>query len=328
MKPASLQDSEPLLRVEGLTKVFHTSAGTVQALSEVSFDVPRGSMLGLVGESGSGKTTLGRCVLRLVEPTAGKIVFDGTDITKLDARGLKAMRKRMQIIFQDPYSSFNPRMRVRQIIGEALIAHGIGRNRRERNDIAAGLLQEVGLSPDHLSRFPHEFSGGQRQRIGLARALAVEPEFLVADESVSALDVSVQAQILNLLQDLRDRRGLTILFIAHDLSVVEYLCDETVVLYLGRIAELGDSAAIYGAPAHPYTRALLSSIPAIDPARRGTREVLAGDIPSPLSPPSGCVFRTRCPNVIARCGDVVPALETVRTANHKAACIRVADLNV
>ncbi|SEK14054.1 ABC transporter ATP-binding protein [Paraburkholderia diazotrophica] len=328
MSSIHIGSAETLLRVEGLTKVFHTSAGDVRALSDVSFDVRRGSLMGLVGESGSGKTTLGRCLLRLIEPTAGKVVFDGVDITRLDARSLKAMRKRMQIIFQDPFSSFNPRMRIRQIIGEALIAHGIGRSPRERDDIAAGLLEEVGLSADHLSRYPHEFSGGQRQRIGIARALAVEPEFLIADESVSALDVSVQAQILNLLQDLRDRRGLTILFIAHDLSVVEYLCDEMVVLYLGRVAETGPSETVYGTPAHPYTRALLSAIPTIDPAHRCGRQILAGDIPSPLSPPSGCVFRTRCPYAIERCGEVVPPLAPVETAGHQAACIRMEELVV
>lgn len=325
MTEARQRPDEPLLRVEGLTKVFSTSAGDVQALGDVSFDVRRGSLTGLVGESGSGKTTLGRCLLRLVEPTAGKVIFDGTDITGLGTRALKAMRKRMQIIFQDPYSSFNPRMRIRQIIGEALTAHGIGRGRRDRDDIAAGLLEEVGLSGDHLSRYPHEFSGGQRQRIGIARALAVEPEFIIADESVSALDVSVQAQILNLLQDLRDRRGLTILFIAHDLSVVEYLCDEMVVLYLGRIAEAGPSEAVYRTPAHPYTRALLSAIPTIDPAGRGGRQILAGDIPSPLSPPSGCVFRTRCPHTVERCAETVPPLATV-TDRHQAACIRIGDI--
>ncbi|MEM5435866.1 ABC transporter ATP-binding protein [Paraburkholderia diazotrophica] len=325
MSSTRLESCEALLRVEGLTKLFHTSAGDVHALTDVSFDVRRGSLMGLVGESGSGKSTLGRCLLRLIEPTAGKVVFDGTDVTRLDERKLKALRKRMQIIFQDPFSSFNPRMRVRQIIGEALIAHGIGRNRRERDELAAGLLEEVGLSADHLSRYPHEFSGGQRQRIGLARALAVEPEFLIADESVSALDVSVQAQILNLLQDLRDRRGLTILFIAHDLSVVEYLCDEMVVLYLGRVAEAGPSETVYRTPSHPYTRALLSAIPTIDPGQRCSRQILAGDIPSPLSPPSGCVFRTRCPYVIERCGEIVPPLTSLSTG-HQAACIRLDDI--
>ncbi|TPW30659.1 ABC transporter ATP-binding protein [Pararhizobium mangrovi] len=315
----------PLVSIEGLGKTFPTSAGDVQALSDVTFNIERGSLIGLVGESGSGKTTLGRCLLRLVEPTAGRVVFDGTDITALDQRGLKAMRKRMQIIFQDPFSSLNPRMRIRQIVGEALVAHGIGRNRRERDDIVAGLLEEVGLSADHMGRFPHEFSGGQRQRIGIARALAVEPEFIIADESVSALDVSVQAQILNLLQDLRDRRGLTILFIAHDLSVVEYLCDEMVVLYLGRVAETGPSDDVYRLPGHPYTRALLSAIPTIDPEGRQARQILAGDIPSPLSPPSGCVFRTRCPHAIDACAEKVPEPHSI-SSRHHAACLRLGEI--
>ncbi|HET7414022.1 MAG TPA: oligopeptide/dipeptide ABC transporter ATP-binding protein [Pararhizobium sp.] len=316
---------DALIRIEGLSKVFPSAHGDVKALTDVSFAIRRGSLLGLVGESGSGKTTLGRCLLRLVEPTGGKVVFDGTDITTLDARRLKAMRKRMQIIFQDPFSSLNPRMRVRQIIGEALTAHGIGLNRRKREEIIASLLEEVGLSADHMGRYPHEFSGGQRQRIGIARALAVEPEFIVADESVSALDVSVQAQILNLLQDLRDRRGLTILFIAHDLSVVEYLCDEIVVLYLGRVVETGPSEAVYEKPAHPYTRALLSAIPSIEPDAAHSRQILKGDIPSPLSPPSGCVFRTRCPHAIERCGEAIPPPIDVGQ-RHQAACIRIGDI--
>jgi oligopeptide/dipeptide ABC transporter ATP-binding protein len=237
---------------------------------------------------------------------------------------MKAMRKRMQIIFQDPFSSLNPRMRVRDIIGEALIAHRIGRNARERRDMTATLLDEVGLSPDQMGRFPHEFSGGQRQRIGIARALAVEPEFIVADESVSALDVSVQAQILNLMQDLRDRRGLTILFIAHDLSVVEYLCDEVVVLYLGRVAERGSSRAVYTEPGHPYTRALLSAAPVPDPEVARGREILTGDIPSPLSPPSGCVFRTRCPHAVEKCAQVLPPPVDLGP-RHDAACIRIGE---
>jgi peptide/nickel transport system ATP-binding protein len=234
---------------------------------------------------------------------------------------MKALRKRMQIIFQDPFSSLNPRMRVRDIIGEALIAHRIGRGPRARRDIIAALLEEVGLAPDQMSRFPHEFSGGQRQRIGIARALAVEPEFIVADESVSALDVSVQAQILNLMQDLRDRRGLTILFIAHDLSVVEYLCDEVVVLYLGRVAERGEGRAVYGAPAHPYTRALLSAAPVPDPDAARDREILKGDIPSPLDPPSGCVFRTRCRYAAPGCAAEVPSLREVAPGRFSA-CVR------
>ena len=317
--------ADPLIRLTGLTKTFPTSGGRVQALNDVSFDIPRGAVVGLVGESGSGKTTLGRCLLRLIEPTAGSIQFDGIEVTDLRTRALKAMRKRMQIIFQDPYSSLNPRMRVRDIIGEALSAHRIGRNRAERLELVAALLEEVGLSPDQMSRFPHEFSGGQRQRIGIARALAVEPEFIVADESVSALDVSVQAQILNLMQDLCDRRGLTLLFIAHDLSVVEYLCDEVVVLYLGRVMEQGPSARVYGAPGHPYTRALLSSSPIADPDARVEREILHGDIPSPLAPPPGCVFHTRCRYAQEACRSEIPAQQPVAD-RHKAACLRLGEI--
>jgi oligopeptide/dipeptide ABC transporter ATP-binding protein len=315
----------PLLRIRDLTKVFPTARGDVHALEGVSFDVPRGSVVGLVGESGSGKTTLGRCILRLIEPTSGSIEFGGTEITRLDASAMKAMRKRMQIIFQDPFSSLNPRMRVRDIIGEALIAHHIGRSSRERRDLVAALLEEVGLSADQMSRFPHEFSGGQRQRIGIARALAVEPEFIVADESMSALDVSVQAQILNLMQDLRDRRGLTILFIAHDLSVVEYLCDEVVVLYLGHVAERGQGQAVYAEPGHPYTRALLSAAPVPNPEIVRQREILAGDIPSPLDPPSGCVFRTRCRYAVEACAQVLPPPVELGP-RHDAACIRIGEI--
>ncbi|NNG05683.1 MAG: ABC transporter ATP-binding protein [Inquilinus sp.] len=314
-----------LLRIEGLSKVFSTPRGDVHAVKDVSFDLPRGAVVGLVGESGSGKTTLGRCVLRLIEPSAGRVEFDGIDITALDARAMKAMRKRMQIIFQDPFSSLNPRMKVREIIGEALVAHGIGGRSAERREIVASLLEEVGLSADQMGRYPHEFSGGQRQRIGIARALAVEPEFIVADESVSALDVSVQAQILNLMQDLKDRRRLTILFIAHDLSVVEYLCDEVVVLYLGRVAERGTGRAVYGAPAHPYTQALLSAAPRPDPTITIEREILKGDIPSPLSPPSGCVFRTRCRHAEALCARTVPD-QTAIDDDHHAACHRIGEI--
>jgi oligopeptide/dipeptide ABC transporter ATP-binding protein len=315
---------EPLLRIAGLTKTFETARGPLHALSDISFDIPRGAVVGLVGESGSGKTTLGRCLLRLIEPTSGSVRFAGTELTGLDARAMQAMRKRLQIIFQDPFSSLNPRMRVESIIGEALIAHRIGKGPRERRDRVAALLEEVGLAPDQMRRFPHEFSGGQRQRIGIARALAVEPEFIVADESVSALDVSVQAQILNLMQDLRDRRGLTILFIAHDLSVVEYLCDEVVVLYLGRIAERGEGRAVYDAPAHPYTRALLSAAPVPNPDAPRDREILRGDIPSPLSPPSGCVFRTRCRYAIDDCGKTLPPPVDLG-GRHDAACIRIGE---
>ncbi|NBN78739.1 ATP-binding cassette domain-containing protein [Microvirga tunisiensis] len=312
----------PLLSIRNLTKVFDTPGGKVRALTDVSLDIPRGSILGLVGESGSGKTTLGRCVLRLIEPTSGQVVFDGTDITALGARDMKAMRKRMQIVFQDPFSSLNPRMRVHEIIGEALIAHGIGKTGRERRDRAAALLEEVGLRPDQLDRFPHEFSGGQRQRIGIARALAVDPDFIVADESVSALDVSVQAQILNLLNDLRQKRGLTMLFIAHDLSVVEYLCEDVAVLYLGRVMEAGDCRSIYAAPSHPYTRALLAAAPVPDPDAPRAGVMLTGDIPSPLNPPSGCVFHTRCPVVMEDCRQLLPTPQPARSS-VTAACHRL-----
>ena len=312
----------PLLSLRNVTKVFETPGGKVRALTDVSLDIPRGSILGLVGESGSGKTTLGRCVLRLIEPTSGEVFFDGTDITKLNARDMKAMRKRMQIVFQDPFSSLNPRMRVHEIIGEALIAHGIGRTRTERRDRAAALLEEVGLRPDQLDRFPHEFSGGQRQRIGIARALAVDPDFIVADESVSALDVSVQAQILNLLNDLRQKRGLTMLFIAHDLSVVEYLCEDVAVLYLGRVMEAGDCRSIYAAPNHPYTKALLAAAPVPDPLVPRADVMLMGDIPSPLNPPPGCVFHTRCPVAMDDCRHILPTPQPV-AASVTAACLRL-----
>lgn len=313
--------SDPLLSVQGLSVVFPTPSGNVHALKDVSFDIPRGAIVGLVGESGSGKTTLGRAILRLIEATSGRVHYDGQDIFNLDAAGMRAMRRRMQIIFQDPYSSLNPRMRVQGIIEEGLIVHKIGQNKKERRDIVAGLLEEVGLQADHMNRFAHEFSGGQRQRIGIARALAVEPDFIVADESVSALDVSVQAQILNLLQDLREKRNLTILFIAHDLSVVEYLCDELVVLYMGRVAEAGPADRIHNDPLHPYTQALMSAVPVPDPAARRSRQILKGDIPSPLNPPSGCVFRTRCPVVSETCSATVPRI--VQSAGRGVACINL-----
>jgi peptide/nickel transport system ATP-binding protein len=315
----------PLLRVEGLSKHFTARNGKiVHAVENVSFDVRRGTTVGLVGESGSGKTTAGRSILRLVEPSGGKAIFDGVDIFALPPKQMKQYRQRLQIIFQDPYSSLNPRMRIDAIIGEALDARGYpkGRQRRER---IGELLTLTGLSPDYAKRFPHEFSGGQRQRIGIARALAVEPDFIVADEPVSALDVSVQAQVLNLLGALQQRLGLTMLFIAHDLSVVEYLCDDVVVMYLGRVMERGPSREVYARPRHPYTKALLATAPVPDPTRKRTHVPLQGDIPSPIDPPSGCVFRTRCPAAIDACAQIVPPVEDLG-GNHHVACIRHREL--
>jgi oligopeptide/dipeptide ABC transporter ATP-binding protein len=316
--------SDALIQIRNLSKRFHTPSGIVHAVDDVSFDIPRGSITGLVGESGSGKTTLGRTLLRLIEPSGGQIRFDGTDITSLPNTKMRDMRRRMQIIFQDPMSSLNPRLKVGDLIAEGLRAYGIG-NRAERRDRVAALLDEVGLSADHMDRYPHAFSGGQRQRIGIARALALEPEFIVADESVSALDVSIQAQVLNLLLDLREKRNLTMLFIAHDLSVVNYLCDQVAVLYLGRLMEIGPAGAIHKTPAHPYTRALNSAIPLPDPRAARDRTPLQGDIPSPLNPPSGCVFRTRCPHAAPICAAGSPGAHPVGP-DHQSYCKRTEKL--
>ncbi len=315
---------EPLLSVRGLTKHFKPSAFSrgpvVRALEDVSFDVPRGSVVGLVGESGSGKTTIGRSILRLVEPTSGEVRFNGTDLTKLSPGELRKQRRFMQYIFQDPFASLSPRMTIGQILTEGLEIQG-GLSREERSARARKALAAVELPADAFDRYAHEFSGGQRQRIGIARALALEPQLIVADEPVSALDVSIQAQIVNLLRDLQQRLGLTMLFISHDLAVVEYICDTVIVLYLGRIMEIAPSAELYAHPRHPYTRALLSAIPSPVPGDRRQRQLLTGDIPSPANPPSGCVFRTRCPHVIDACAAAVPPLEAVG-AGHLKACIR------
>jgi oligopeptide transport system ATP-binding protein len=292
---------EALLVVRDLKKYFPVKRGVlgrvvaqVKAVDGISFGVSKGETLGLVGESGSGKTTVGRCILRLIDPTSGSITFDNTSVLDLDSGDMRRMRRHMQIVFQDPYASLNPRMTVGTIIGEPLIIHG-DLSGSERDDRIAQLLEKVGLSADYRRRYPHEFSGGQRQRIGVARALATNPRFLVLDEPVSALDVSVQAQVINLLQDLQDELHLTYLFIAHDLSVVEHISTRVAVMYLGKVMELAGREKLYADPLHPYTRSLLSAVPLPDPTVRKQRIILKGDIPTPLNPPSGCVFHTRCP---------------------------------
>jgi peptide/nickel transport system ATP-binding protein len=316
--------AEPLLSVRGLTKHFRPTSFSrgpvVRALENISFDVARGEVVGLVGESGSGKTTIGRSVLRLIEPTSGEVRFNGIDLTKLPAAEMRRQRKYMQYIFQDPFASLSPRMTIGQVLTEGLHIQRIG-TREERDRRAKAALEAVDLPTDAFDRYAHEFSGGQRQRIGIARTLALEPQLIVADEPVSALDVSIQAQIINLLRSLQMRLGLTMLFISHDLAVVEYICDTVIVLYLGRIMEIAPSETLYADPRHPYTRALLSAIPDPDPTRSRSRQILKGDIPSPANPPSGCVFRTRCPYAVDRCAAVVPALEEVSPGHFKA-CIR------
>jgi len=319
--------AEPLLRVDNLVKRFPVKGGIlrrtideVHAVSGVSFTLGRSETLGLVGESGCGKSTTGRLILRLIEPTSGAVWFEDKNVTALDRRQLLALRRDMQIIFQDPFASLNPRMTVGAIIGEALIIHRLARTQREREDRVVDLLETVGLRADHIRRFPHEFSGGQRQRIGIARALAVSPKLIVCDEPVSALDVSIQAQVVNLLEDLQDKFGLSYLFIAHDLSVVEHISHRVAVMYLGRIVEIASAHDLYSAPLHPYTEALLSAVPIPDPTVKRRRIRLEGDPPSPLRPPPGCAFHTRCP--IAKkevCAADAPPLREA-TPGHWVAC--------
>ncbi|HKX40326.1 MAG TPA: ABC transporter ATP-binding protein [Burkholderiaceae bacterium] len=311
----------PLIEVQRLKTYFGKPERPVRAVDDVSFAIRAGETLGLVGESGSGKSTIGRTVLRLVERTEGQVLYRGEDLGALSAEKMRRLRSKLQIIFQDPYASLNPKMRISAILGEALTTHGLAKSKAAREQRIAELLELVGLRPEHANRFPHEFSGGQRQRIGVARALAVEPEFIVADEPLSALDVSIQSQVINLLAELRERLSLTMLFISHDLDVVEYLCDRVVVLYLGKVMEISETDALFEQPLHPYTRALLAASPKPDPTLKTERIALKGDIPSPIAPPSGCVFRTRCPHAIDACAQHVPPLEEVMPGRWSA-CIR------
>jgi len=319
-------DAPPLLETRDLRVWFEIRRGlfaakaTVKAVDGVSLTVGAGETVGLVGESGCGKSTLGRAVLRLVDPTAGAVLFDGVDITATSQARLRPLRRKMQMIFQDPYASLNPRMRVREIVGEALDIHGLAASPSERDARVESLLKRVGLRPDQGSRYPHEFSGGQRQRVGIARALAVDPRFIVCDEPISALDVSIQAQIVNLLRDLQDELGLAYLFVAHDLKVVEYVSRRVAVMYLGRVVELAPAEALYNDPKHPYTKALLSAAPTPDPEKKRARIVLQGDVPSPIDPPKGCSFHPRCPIAErGRCDVEAPLIRELRPG-HRVAC--------
>jgi oligopeptide/dipeptide ABC transporter ATP-binding protein len=312
------QSGQPLLQIKNLKKYYKVAGRQLKAVNDVSLDIYPGETIGLVGESGCGKSTAGKTIIRLHEPTSGEVLFNGENVFKLKGRSLNKLKKDMQIIFQDPYSSLNPRMTVEDLIGEPLDLHNIvkGKARRER---IIELLELVGLKAEHINRFPHEFSGGQRQRIGIARALALNPKFIVCDEPISALDVSIQAQVVNLLKDLQDKMNLTYLFIAHDLSMVKYISDRILVMYLGNMVELTDSDSLYQEPLHPYTKALLSAVPIPDPFVKRERIVLEGEVPSPIDPPSGCVFRTRCQYATEICASTIPEWREVKKG-HFTAC--------
>ena len=318
--------ADNLLEVKNLKKYFPVKAGIfkrtvahVKAVDDISFSIKEGETLGLVGESGCGKSTAGRTILRLLEATEGEVVFEGKNVMDLDKSAMRAIRRDMQIIFQDPYASLNPRMTVADIVGEPLDIHNLAKNKKERNERVKEILENVGLGSEYMNRYPHEFSGGQRQRIGVARALAVDPKLIIADEPVSALDVSVQAQVINLLQDLQKEYGLTYLFIAHDLSVVKHISDRVAVMYLGKLVELTDKKELFNNPLHPYTQSLLSAIPEADPRKKKERIILEGDVPSPVDPPSGCRFHPRCPKAFEPCSVKEPEFKEYGDG-HFAAC--------
>lgn len=321
--------STPLLKVENLTKsfpifggIFSREVASVKAVQGVSFEVNKGETLGLVGESGCGKSTLGRCIMRLHSTTSGKISYNGKDITHIEGEELREMRRKIQIIFQDPFASLNPRMTIGSILEEPLIIHNLYNTAEERHQRVLELIDLVGLRKEHLNRYPHEFSGGQRQRVGIARALAVNPELIVCDEPVSALDVSIQAQVINLLMELQKKLGLTYIFIAHDLKVVEHVSNKVAVMYLGKVVEMATADELYKNPKHPYTKALMSAIPVPDPRKKEERIILTGDVPSPINPPTGCHFHPRCPSMVEECKSKEPTLEE-KAPNHVASCLRV-----